>query len=382
MKKYVLSHMLEDGFSEKYAVNYLNKIAFETGADLYPKKILEDAYARGFWGENFTYYNSTSAWKGEPHDFLSDYDYERLWPLNDWMRIWVNDKLTLKYMLAGTEFEDVLPEYYFYMSRNGLRALLDQSSHEQGFTAFLELLKKKRAFACKPNNGTLAAGFFKLSYDGHFWIENERTTEEGIIDFVSHHPNYIYTEFIYPEQSLAKISGKVPTIRIVMLNQHGNDPYIVPSSYIRFGTSAQGSANYVDGKQEGEYTISAGVNTVTGEFGNAHAFYLNRIIPIKEHPDTHVAIEGKIPSWEHMREKLLGISKFFFGVEWSGFDACVDSKGAVKIMEINSHPGIGFIQTFYPLLKDQKVEKYMRGKIKMLNNLSEDQRKTKNQIIR
>ena len=58
-------------------------------------------------------------------DYLSDYDYYRIWPLNSWNRIWINDKLTLKYMLADTEYSDFMPKYYYYMTPKGLKKLLD-----------------------------------------------------------------------------------------------------------------------------------------------------------------------------------------------------------------------------------------------------------------
>lgn len=64
-------------------------------------------------------------------EYLSDYDYYRIWPLNSWTRIWVNDKMTLKYMLANTDLGDVMPKYYYYMSQDGLRALVDNPYREE-----------------------------------------------------------------------------------------------------------------------------------------------------------------------------------------------------------------------------------------------------------
>lgn len=49
-------------------------------------------------------------------NFLSEYDY---------YRIWINDKLTLKYMLDGTEYSGIMPKYYYYTSMDGLRTLVD-----------------------------------------------------------------------------------------------------------------------------------------------------------------------------------------------------------------------------------------------------------------
>ena len=89
------------------------------------------------------------------------------------MRIWVNDKLTLKYILSGTKFGEVMPKYYYYMSSRGLRSLMDNDDDKQTIKTFIEKLKQVGCFACKPCNGTESVGFFKLSYNNNSFYIND-----------------------------------------------------------------------------------------------------------------------------------------------------------------------------------------------------------------
>ena len=382
MIDYSLPSMLKNGFTEKYAKHYLQKKRQEESSGLFAENNLKDAYDKGFWVENYIQYLHSDYWNQVPEAFLTDYDYQRLWPLNDWMRIWINDKLTLKYMLSGTEHQSVMPKYYYYMSRDGLRSLIDNPNSSQSVYSLLELLKNKKVLATKPCNGASSVGFHKLSYDQGYYLDDQHISMEALSTFINQNPNYIYTEYLYPEHSLSLISNKVPTIRILVLNCSGNDPYILPYAYIRFGTENQGASNYKKDKQIGDYTIAANVNTETGVYANARSFYINKGVPVSEHPDTHVPIEGIIPKWKEVKSVILGVSKYLFGAEWIGFDACVDAEQKVRIMEINSHPGIGYIQAFYPLLLDIKVQEYFCWKLQRINDLSETELSIRNAIQR
>ena len=59
--------------------------------------------------------------------YLSDFDYYSMHPLNSHFRIWVNDKLTLKYILNANGLphaeknrqSDVMPRYYVHIENDG-----------------------------------------------------------------------------------------------------------------------------------------------------------------------------------------------------------------------------------------------------------------------
>lgn len=382
---YRLDDLLEKGFTERFARYFLQKCEEDlANSDTLLKNFME----KGFLNSSISIYQQAALI--DKRDFIlekyvSDYNYDRLWPLNDWMRIWVNDKLTLKYILGGEKhLDDCMPEYYFYTQGKRIRKLLDNKNNGQSIEDFLKLLEEKKIFACKPCNGQKAEGFYKLSYeDGKFAINDVQCTKDDINEFVFEHPNYIFTEYLVPEHSLGKISEKIHTIRILVLNSEGNNPKIIPSCYIRFGTAALGASNYITSDSRTDFVIFAGVDVENGHFGNAKAFYNDgRVESMEYHPDTNVKIEGDILKWKVACEKILEISKRLFGVEWLGFDACVDIHGDVKIMEINTYPGIQYTQAFAPLLEDSDVKKYFEDKLDTLNKLSKMQIKERNRIAR
>jgi hypothetical protein len=275
-----------------------------------------------------------------------------------------------------------MPEYYYYTSEDGLRVLVDNENKEQTMAAFVSVLKEKQQFACKPANGAMAEGFYKLAYDTRFSINDKVCTEQDIIEFVNSHKNYIFTEYLYPEKMLARYCDKVFTIRVMVINKDGNNPYIVPSSYIRFGTVAQGASNITTSDNDADCSIFCGVNTETGEFGNAKAFYKFKVEDIKEHPDTGVELNGFIPHWKEICEVVKGISSHLFGVEWMGFDVCVDSNGKVRIMEINTHPGVTYAQVYKPLFADEYVKSYFEYKLDKIARMTQAQKKSRNMIQR
>ena len=81
------------------------------------------------------------------------------------------------------------------------------------------------------------------------------------------------------------------------------------------------------------------------------------------------------------KEKILGIAKLFSLVEYMGFDIGLTDRGP-KIMEINSHPGIGYLQMFRGFFTDERLGKYFRAKIDMLEALSEREKLSRNGITR
>ena len=385
MYKYDLDSMEKDGFTTRFASQFLKNKNAECNSNMYSKDLIEKAYEYGFYANHFYQYTNNGTKKINHSDFLNDYDYEKLWPLNDWMRIWVNDKMTLKYMLSHTEFDGVMPKYYFYMSNQGLRSLIDNENKGQTINYFINKLKEVRCFACKPSNGQEAVGFFKLSYDsGDFFLNDKPISQTELEKLVLNRKNYIFSEYLTSGGNLGSICKKIHTIRVMVLNKDGNNPVILPACYIRFGTSSLGEANYVrnDDKDSDDFTIFADVDITNGFFGHAKAFYLDKTIDIKKHPDSMKELTGIIPNWERVCEVAIGISKYLFGVEWMGFDMCIDNEGNPRLMEINTQPGIGYLQVYHPLLLIPEVKDYIERKLSIIKNLTEIGIQTRNKIIR
>lgn len=77
----------------------------------------------------------------------------------------------------------------------------------------------------------------------------------------------------------------------------------------------------------------------------------------------------------------MGVAKRFNTIEYMGFDIGITENG-FKCMEINSHPGIGYMQLYKSLLADEFTEKYFKKKIKQIDLLSEQKRLERVEIPR
>ncbi len=393
--------LLAHGFSRRMGAEYLDLLAKEDASPLFDADLCAWAHERGFFAETVACLNITEA---NAADYLSDYDYFRVWPLNSWQRIWINDKLTLKYMLSGTQYDRFLPKYYFYAGQQGLMPLIDSGLAEQTAipqaaydhvepiqpcddryrSEFLALLREVGEFACKPANAELAVGFHKLSYaDGCYQIDNKPADEDAIWDYVKTHTNDVFTEFFHPGGSLAAISPVIHTLRVLVVNEFGATPRLA-AAYLRLATDVAGDdsrANYRSPEEEGIRSYNMDFDLVTGVYGNGKLVYGNKTVDTPAHPDTGVLGEGVMDSWEALRQAIYGVSLRLGLVEYMGYDVCETTDGP-KIMEINSHSGSKYLQLYKPFMKDPFLADYFSRKLAAIDVLDDVARERRNATIR
>ena len=284
-----LEDMLEQGFTRRMAQSYLKALEWERECGLFDADALAWAHERGFRAESLSGYDLL---EHRLEDYLSDYDYARLWPLNSWQRLWINDKLTLKYLLAGTDMDRYLPAYYYYTSPDSAGGIpapaaaataapaaapgrlvpLSDSEMDPTIRGFLAQLKRVGAFACKPCNGEGASGFHELAYTQGAWqVDGEEVGRMGVEQFVASHSNYVFTELIRPASQLARVSPAIHTLRLLVLNPDGARPSPV-ANYLRFAVKAgtQGTkANYRAPIDESMCSYNCTVDFATGRIGGA-----------------------------------------------------------------------------------------------------------------
>ena len=82
-----------------------------------------------------------------------------------------------------------------------------------------------------------------------------------------------------------------------------------------------------------------------------------KIVPCKEHPDTHLPIEGYIPNWDKILKDILEIAESLKQIEYFGFDIAITEDG-MKFPEINRYPDYMKIGR----LKPHSIE-YLLGKV-------------------
>lgn len=376
-----LDSLLADGFTRRRAQEYLDILSWEAKSGLFDPGYLEWSHAQGFCAESACAYGLTEKNVGS---YLSDYDYWRLWPLNGWQRIWINDKLTLNALVEGSDLARYVPAYFYYSKPEGGLLPLAGSGYAPGTEGLLDCLRSEGSFACKPCNGSTSAGFHHLECRaGAFIVDGKEVTSAGIEEFVAGHPNYVFTEFIRPEESLAKINPLIHTLRALVINPTGTSP--TPTiAYLRFGMgdgSTGTGANYVAPTTADICSYNVEIDLATGRYGNGRLVYANRVEDAPCHPVSGVPAEGTIPQWDEALEMMRRLSLKVGACEYLGFDACITDKGPM-IMEINSHTGVKYLQLFHPIWEDETLAAYYREKLDAIDGLDEGARLRRNAIVR
>lgn len=327
MINYYGNHVLDDIFRNKENIPFKKRMW---------------ALKRGFCVDKINMYKLT---EDNYKDYLSDYDYYRIFPLNNRYAMWINDKLTMKYTLY--KYNEFLPDYYANVDIDGTYTyLMDYSEkNSKNIDGIIELLKKKGKLAVKKVAGAAGEGFYELSYyNNEFSVNKGPYSKEELKKFLQELRGYLFTEYIEQHEIYKKIWGKsIHTLRVQTVREKDR-PIECLYSYIRWG-----SKNLMNCVGDVGPGVTAVVNKETGEI--AKGFYQNENrewIDCKEHPDTGVDITGEVPHWEYILEKCMEMHEYMNELEYMGFDVIV-TDNSFKICEINSHSGIRAVQYEYPL---------------------------------
>lgn len=329
LRRFVLT---KKGYSSYY-VSYYSKIlknAYKNSP--LPKKEKKWAYDRGFFPWRIQQYGLTEE---NYRNYISDEDYYYLHPLNNRYRMWIDDKLTIKYILSP--FDRFLPRYYYHLMKDrGIMRLIDcpqdYSSDAEGVVA---LLKDKRLLAAKMTAGTYGIGFYKLESDEDaFLVNGERKTTEELCSILVSLDDYVITEFVEMHPLLKKLNPHaVNTVRVMVINRNGYDP-IIPFAFMRVGTEKSG---IVDNTAQGGMVCK--VDVETGRFYDAETIQNHVYQKAAFHPDTNEPLEGTLPNWELIKTMLIKICLYLPQLKWLGFDIAITEDG-FSIIEINSHQGL------------------------------------------
>ena len=310
------------------------------------------AYRRGFLSHTSKDYGLTN---DNYKSFVPDFDYYKLYPVNKKFSHLIDDKITLKFVLAP--FKEYLPKYYFHMKKPGeIRCLMDMDpSCEPNVKAVMELLKKEANLAVKLVAGEKGAGFNKISYiDGRYFINGSEVEEDKMAGFLSTLSNYLITEYITAHHDISRIYSQAPnTLRVMMINEDGRNPFVA-NALMRFGRNDTGPIEKITANGGGIFAI---VDIRDGRYHDGKRIEDYHAVNCEYHPDTNVKIEGVLPHWELIKEKLVEICKYLPGLTYMGFDV-VMTEQCFKILEINSMQGVNFYQYYYPLLIDNEASSF------------------------
>lgn len=357
VKRYSFSYIAgKKGFVDYMYKNWLRGKKEDTKGRLVSRKERRWAHKRGFYSYRIDQYGLT---EDNYKDFLSDYDYKRLRPINNEYRKWLWDKLSLYYILK--KYDHYLPEYYFHITPKENRNLFFKMGGcpqeiESSAKGLIDLVKVKGKVVLKPVIASHGEGFYKFAFkQNRFYINDEEVDQEQMERILTQiNVDYLVTQYVDMHKELKRIYPHVAcTIRAMVINDRGYNPQI-EDTYFRIGTRKTGQT---DNLSSGGIFVH--INEETGEFAGARVIENHKIKPCPYHPDTEEKIEGKIPFWQEICSGILQISRYISPLEYMGFDIIVTDSG-FKILEINTHQDLHR----YPEYND-RIKAYFKKKCEM-----------------
>ena len=289
-------------------------------------------------------------------NYYPDFDYFMAHPLNNHFAFWINDKLTLKYILNAPQVSGYMPEYYLYIENDGRYSyLMDVPAGVPRDSDFLlHLLKAKKHLALKPNHGSGGRGFFGLSFRNDQIYMNDKPISREEFEALKPTLNgYIVTEFIEQTAEMESVyPGTDCALRVILFKKEQTSIEAVPEygcmlAYARFGSARSNSAsNLCHGG------LAVGIDWDSGTYrggfrGNTEFWGSEGAKGFAVHPDSGVSVDGKaIPHWKEIRTGLLTICHYMSSLDFFGMDVIVTDDG-FKLCEINSAPSTGLGQFHY-----------------------------------
>lgn len=286
--------------------------------------------------------------------YLSTRDYASMHPMNGSYSSWIDDKLTLKYILNGTEAGKYMPDYYFELMADGRIVRLMDLTEEYDATVegIAKLLRDKHLLAFKLVKASLGVGFYRAEYkDGKYWLNDEGMDLTTFLSRLKELKGYLITEYLLPHPEFAKLCSKSVGCLRYIIGRKLNGEKIDVYSFMRFGTKkSKFVENYNAGGvlaiiHEGKYTE-----------GNVLDMETMRNIRIQKHPDTGALLKGEIPHWQEIKRAAHIVSDIMPQMTYMGIDFCLTSDDRVKIIEINSLSSLDSIQTDKPIFNTKAGE--------------------------
>lgn len=358
----VNAFMKRKGFSNHYGVKIFSRQINDLfGHNKIPFRQKIWAHKKGFFSEKIALYDLN---EDNYFDYVPDFNFYKLHPINQPYDQWINNKLTMKHILFP--FSKYFPEYYYHFYNKEIIKLND-CPNEFGncMEDVINLIKDKGSLAIKKAHGELGKGFIKVKYlNNKIDINNNIFFEYQIEDEINKLLNMkdsdlLITEYLEPHYTLKRIwSQSSNTVGVITIREQYQNPKIA-YAYINIGTRI---SDLVDVPSSGGIRCNIDINT--GEF-NAGFIKINNIFEeIIIHPDTGVKLNGRIPYWNNIIKQIINISSYIPEIMYSGYELVVIDNG-FKIIDINSHPNIELAQTHSPGFKNDVCQNFYKHLIGM-----------------
>ena len=307
------------------------------------------AYRHSFFSDRIKLYGLTP----DNYDrYLPDFPYYQLQPINGIFSKWLDDKLSLKYLLQP--YDQNLPEYYYLLDHGRVTALMDCPSAEADDECIARLLEMKGCLAAKLMTGSRGKGFRKLTcHNDDYYVDDVRMNRTDLMAFLMELSGYLITEYLTTHHALATVTGNRPcSLRIVTVNLGGD--HRIAGAYLKLGTDASG---YVDNISAGG--LAAWVDVDSGFFSRGFWCDGQRYVMVTKHPHSEIPLEGTVPFWQDIRATVLAIGDYVPQMKLMGFDIMISDTG-FKIIEINSRPALDTLSFFDPIHTKSLFSEFFR----------------------
>lgn len=296
--------------------------------------------------------------KNNCSEYLRTAQYYAMHPLNGQFSHWIDDKLTLKYLCAGTSLDKYMPKYYYQIDSNGRMLALPDAPPQNACCAaenIVQLLETLGELALKRVSGSLGEGFYKAAYkEGVYYLNDTKYSKDELIKRVGELKDYLITEYLHPHKDLVPFCADTANCIRYLVGRNEKGEMQLIKSFIRLGTKASG---FVENYNAGGvlcYILEDG----NFESGNLFDSASGKNQAIYTHPDTGVKLKGHIPLWNEIQKAAEMFGNHFPQMTYLGIDFVVTNKNEAKILEINSLTSLDCLQLEGSILKTPQGKFY------------------------
>jgi len=210
----------------------------------------------------------------------------------------------------------------------------------------------------KPCAEGRGRGVFVLSeHNGELRMDGTPITEEAFGKIVKKMNEYIVVEFLYQGAYAASLYPETTnTIRMVtLIEPDTNAPYL-PIAIQRIGRA---SSRPVDNWNRGGLCAAVDLQSGTLSSAAARETAQRRLVWHAVHPDTGAPIANvRVPQWDAVKKKILETAASMAYYKFLSWDVVLLEEG-IAVIEADTVSGIETLQVHRPLLKDERVRRFL-----------------------
>lgn len=275
--------------------------------------------------------------------YLSTVEYCSLHPFTGSESSWIDDKLTLKYILQGTTLSEYMPKYYYQVECDGkiLKLMDAPEGYFNTIDDIINLLNNKGTLAFKKIKASLGEGFYSVSKEGsEYFVNGNRFSDKELYDFIASVSGYLVMELLKPNAYFSKYNNTSVGCLRYIIGRKFDGSIIDIYSFMRIGTRKSGSV---------ENFNRGGVLIILNEEGRFETGYVLDEAScnsrnITRHPDNDLPLQGIIPKWCEVKSVSRMVAEILPQLNYLGIDFVITEDNNLKILEINSLTSLDSIQ--------------------------------------